>query len=167
MVLGAALVGAVSLPLLGTAIFLAWRSAMGFPAMNISMAVDWGRLVSTPWETIGMLALNFPTLAQDNWLILFNTPILLLAIGMLIAGWRQLPVELKVYQVTIILYLLSTHTVYDPLTSLNRYILLAFPLFLTMGTLSMSRAARIAVFGAGVFLSLTISGFFFLWKWIG
>jgi hypothetical protein len=167
IVQGAALCGVIGLPLLGTMLFLAWRFAMGYPMMDLMQASDWGRVISMPWETLLALVNYFPSHWSQNWLILLNSFFLIVTIWVLIAGWRRLPLALNVYQVIMILYILSTRGISDPLLSLNRYILLDFPIYLMIGSFSFHRWVRLALFGIGVFGSLAISAMFFMWKWVG
>jgi hypothetical protein len=171
----AALLSVAGLPLLGTGIFLAWRIAMGFPAMDALLMSDWNRVLSTPWDTLWALVKDFPTLVMGNWLILLNTAVLGLAIWAVVRGWigseressSQLPLELNVYQTALLLYLLCTRVTTDPLLGLNRYILVMFPLYLVIGSIQLNRVGRGVLFALGVLGSLGLSAMFFMWKWIG
>ncbi len=162
-----ALPAVAGLPLLGTALFLAWREAMGFPVFNALLVENWERVVSPPWETLWALVQYFPANVGRNWVIVLNTAVLVAAVGAVIWGIRRLPLALNVYQIILLLYLLSNRVTSDPLLSLNRYVLVMFPMYLAFGAIPAGRARRMALFALGVITSLGVSGMFFMWKWIG
>ena len=124
---GLARLSVVALPLLGMALFLAWREAMGFPSFFVIQETRYLADFLDPWETLWVVLQSFPAGYLRNWVLIFNTLILLLAVGTIIWGWRRLPLALNVYQMVFLFFLLSSRQVDDPLVSLNRYIWACFP----------------------------------------
>ncbi len=162
--------GAVpGLPLLGIALFLVWRNAMGFPAFISIQSQSWERILSTPWGTLVALVEYFPANVGRNWVIVLNTVMLAAALFSVVWGLRRLPLALSVYQIVFVLYMLSNRVTTDPLLSVNRYVLVLFPMFFALGSTSL-RAGKVGqrlLFAVGLLGSLGISGMFFMWKWIG
>jgi len=162
--------GAVpGLPLLGIALFLVWRNAMGFPSFNDIQMQSWGRILSTPWGTLIALVEYFPANVGGNWVIVLNTVMLAAALFSVVWGLRRLPLALSVYQIVFVLYMLSSRMTTDPLLSVNRFVLELFPMFFALGstTLRAGKAGQLLLFAVGLLSSLGISGMFFMWKWIG
>ena len=162
--------GAVpGLPLLGIALFLVWRNAMGFPPFNDIQMQSWGRILSTPWGTLIALVEYFPANVGGNWVIVLNTVMLAAALFSVVWGLRRLPLALSVYQIVFVLYMLSSRMTTDPLLSVNRFVLELFPMFFALGstTLRAGKAGQLLLFAVGLLSSLGISGMFFMWKWIG
>jgi hypothetical protein len=164
---GLALLSVVVLPLLGMALFLAWREAAGFPSFFVIQETKFFRIFSTPWETLWVVVQSFPAGYLRNWVLIFNTLILLLAAGTIAWGWRRLPLALNVYQVVFLFFFLSSRQVDDPLVSLNRYIVGMFPMFMVLGLQKMRAVGKLAYFGASLLMLMGVSAMFFMWKWIG
>jgi hypothetical protein len=141
---------------------------MGYPSMILSQTQHWGRIFSPPWNTISTLVRYFLVNWPPNWVLLLNTILLVLAIISAIWGVRHLPLSLNVYQITLLLFLLSySSDTGDPLFSFNRLILIQFPLMIAIGSLRLGRYARLAMFAFCLMVGLTVSAMFFMWKWVG
>jgi hypothetical protein len=164
---GLAILAVPVLPLLGMVMFLAWRVAMGFPSFFSLQENNWERIFSTPWQTLWAVILYVPFNIGDNWVSGFNAVALGLAITGTVWGVRRLPLALSAYQIVLLLYLLSNRVLTDPLLSVNRYVLVIFPIYMAFGALKLGRWAERIVFVALFLASLVISAFFFMWKWVG
>ena len=162
-----ALLAVAALPVLGAALFLAWREFMGFPAITALQTDSWNRFISFPWTTLWVLVTGFPGLYLGNWVLFLNTAVLVVAVAAIIWGLRHLPLALTVYQVGLLLFVLSSGLTFDPLQSLDRYILAVFPVFFALASVARGRLGRVIYFAIGLLLSLGISAMFFMWKWIG
>ena len=156
-----------ALPLLGIALFLVWRDAMGFPSFIAIQSQSWERILSTPWGTLIALVEYFPANIGHNWVIALNTVMLAAAFASVVWGLRRLPLALSVYQIVFVLYMLSNRVSTDPLLSVNRYVLVLFPMYFALGSLRFGRAGQRLLFAVGLLGSLAISAMFFMWKWIG
>ena len=63
--------------------------------------------------------------------------------------------------------ILSNRVSTDPLLSVNRYVLVLFPMYFALGSLHTGRTGQRLLFAVGLLSSLAISGMFFMWKWVG
>lgn len=152
-------------PLLGTALFLAWRIRQGFPEFSSLMSSIWGREVQAPWQTLIDIPLQFQhgPVYGSLWTDLLA---LLAAFAVLVWGLKQLRFSQWLYQASLLLYLLTTSVRNQPLTSFGRYALMLFPMFLCAGLLASRKSLRLAGFALGVLLQLFLSGVFILWGWV-
>ena len=162
-----ALTGVIGMPFLGTALFMAWREAMGFPAFIDVQMLGWDRIVGFPWEPIMALFQGFPGNYMGNWVLFLNTALLVVAGFSVYWAIRHLPLALKVYQVTLFLFLLTTRSTFDPLLSFDRFILVMFPLFIFLGAVRRGKIGNMVYFSVSVLLSMGVSAMYFMWKWIG
>jgi hypothetical protein len=155
-------------PLLGIAIFLAWRVWMGYPSMVTVQIQNWGHYFSPPWKTLLTLTNYLLANGISNWVVVFNTILLGLSIYFAIWGLRYLPFSLNLYQISLLIFLLSTpQGINDPLVSFNRYILLQFPMILGIGSFRLGHYTRLVLFAFSLLISLWVSAMFFMWKWVG
>lgn len=164
---GLAVLAVPVLPLLGMALFLVWRAAMGFPSFFSLQENNWERVFSPPWQTVWALMVYLPAHIGDNWVIVLNTFALSLAIAGAVWGARRLPLALSAYQIVLLVYLLSNRVITDPLLSVNRYVLVLFPTYMAFAALRLKPQTQRIVFGLFLLGSLGISSLFFMWKWIG
>lgn len=153
-------------PFLGTAIFLLWRTAAGFPDFSAIMLEGWGRQTLFPWQTLLEIPRLFTTkyFAVSGWL---NVLLLLLAVMALFWSLRRLRLELWLYMLTALLFLLSTSVEHEPLSSFNRYILLCFPLFIILAKWARNFWLRLLILGTEGLMFLYFSTMFFMWAWVG
>ncbi len=89
--------------------------------------------------------------------------------GLVIALWKRLPMELNLYTAVTFLALLVTRVFREQgFISMNRYLLLVFPIMIALALLSVRRAwlmaAICAVFGAMLFMHAAL---FSQWYWAG
>jgi hypothetical protein len=164
---GLAILAVPVLPLLGMALFLAWREAMGFPSFSSLQESNWERVFSTPWQTLWALVVYLWFNIGNNWVSGFNAITLVLAMVGTVWGLRRLPLALSAYQVVMLLYFLSNRAISDPLLSVNRFVLVIFPMYMVFGTIKLGRRGQQAVFGVCLLASLGVSAMFFMWKWVG
>ena len=162
-----AMLSAAVLPFLGMALFLAWREAMGLPSFFMLQNTIWSRFFSPPWETLGIVLRSFPFGWVENWVLGINSLELILAIWAVVVGWRYLPLSLNIYQISFLLYILSSRAANDPLLSFNRLIVIMFPMYIVMGRQNFNRLGKLIAFGVGFLLTLGMSAMFFMWKWVG
>ena len=96
-----------------------------------------------------------------------NIAVLVLAAAATYWGIRHLDKPFWLYQVTLLVFLLSTATTGEPLCSFSRYALLMFPMFIVLAFWTTGKRTRMAAFTASFMLLLLISGYFFMWMWVG
>ena len=104
---------------------------------------------------------------MGNWVLFLNTALLVVAGFSVYWAIRHLPLALKVYQVTLFLFLLTTRSTFDPLLSFDRFILVMFPLFIFLGAVRRGKIGNMVYFSVSVLLSMGVSAMYFMWKWIG
>jgi len=119
-------VPALALAPLGTVGYTIWLKLNGFPPASEVYAAHWSTQVAMPWRTF---LDAFPPVFQGDWLIGLNLAALLFSIAVLLLA-RDLPLDYTLFSVACLTLFLTKHT--DPiLQSTPRYILLAFPVFLS------------------------------------
>jgi hypothetical protein len=154
------------LPLSGMAFFLAFRSIAGFPEFSTTQTGSWGRTFQAPWQFL----LDIPRLIQNpsflvsGWLNFF---LVFLAVVATIWAFRRIAFGLWLYMLALLLFLLATGINLEPLSSFNRFVLLLFPLFITLGMWSKNRILRPILFISELLLFLYFSTLYFLWLWVG
>jgi hypothetical protein len=154
------------LPLSGMAFFLAFRSIAGFPEFSTTQTSSWGRTFQAPWQFL----LDIPRLIQNpsflvsGWL---NLVLVFLAVAATIWAFRRISFGLWLYMLALLLFLLATGINLEPLASFNRFVLLLFPLFITLGMWSKNRILRPILFVSELLLFLYFSTLYFLWLWVG
>lgn len=118
-------------PLCGLGLFLAWRAANGFPPYAEIQAA-WGWQMQWPLQTL----LSIPELFTKGtfWIGGWSGLVLLiLAVGALIGGLKRLPIELSIYQLTALVFLLTAARSTFPLDSFGRHNLTTFPIYIVLG----------------------------------
>jgi hypothetical protein len=148
------------------AFFLAFRSIAGFPEFSTTQTGSWGRTFQAPWQFL----LDIPRLIQNpsflvsGWLNFF---LVFLAVVATIWAFRRISFGLWLYMLALLLFLLATGINLEPLSSFNRFVLLLFPLFITLGMWSKNRILRPILFISELLLFLYFSTLYFLWLWVG
>lgn len=105
-----------------------------------------------------------------NWNIhdLIDVGFLAFAVAGFALSWRRVSMPLFVYGFVYLAYALSDPTATEPLQGFDRYLLLAFPLFMGWGAwlAERSKARRVTLAISGVLL-VGFSGLWGFWGWIG
>ena len=81
-------------------------------------------------------------------------------------GFRVLPLSLSIYTLLLIISAVTFGKPATPLFGFSRYILVAFPLFITLATLLESRRAMKAWLSFSTALSLLFCAFFVSWRFV-
>jgi hypothetical protein len=122
---------------------LAWLTwQFGTPAVWFEAQAVWHRATS-PWEALGAgwaAVANAPTWYEAA-LASFDPLCAVVLLATLVWSWRRLPFSYTLYTATIILpplFVVTTYSVTYPLTAVARYTLVAFPLFILLGSLRSS-----------------------------
>jgi hypothetical protein len=159
------LLPATASPLLGTAMFLAWRSMNGFADFNAVQAKYWTRVVQPPWMIVGDFQRFFTAYLGhgDGWVDML---LFVFAAGMTIVVLRKLPAAFSVYQVSLLLFICSTAMYNTPFGSMGRFLLIAFPVYIAAGLMVPGKWGRLALFSLGLFSYLFLAVVYFQWGWL-
>lgn len=121
--------------------------------------------LAPPWENL-MYAVQI--MASGKFLIadMLNLLVTLLAIFILVRGWRLLPPALAWYCAATIVIVMMRYVDTQPLNSMIRYVLTLFPLLMLLGEWSKNRWIERAVVYSSLPAALYLSAQFFLWGWV-
>jgi hypothetical protein len=100
--------------------------------------------------------------ANDAYALLF----LIFAVALFALGFRVLPLSLSLYTLLLLITAVSFGKPATPLMGFSRYILVAFPLFITLATLLESRRAMVAWLSFSTVVSLVFCAFFVSWRFV-
>lgn len=159
------LLPATATPLLGTALFLAWRIANGFPDFSALQAKYWTRVIQPPWMIVGDFQRFFTAYSghADGWV---NLLLFLFALWMTVVTTRKLPAVLAVYLVTMMFFLCSTAMYNTPFGSMGRFLLTAFPIFIAASLTFQGKRSRMAAITISLFTMLFLAIVYFQWGWL-
>lgn len=126
---------------------------------------EWHARLVPPWETYQyaiqtLLSGNFTFIDFLNWAAVT------LFIGLLIWGWRRIPLEYNLYALFSLLIMLIRIVETQPLISMSRYSLTLFPVFFCLGLAGKSPVLRRVIIYVSIPLNLYLSGQFFIWGWV-
>ncbi|HET7272903.1 MAG TPA: mannosyltransferase family protein [Rubrobacter sp.] len=100
--------------------------------------------------------------ANDFYALLF----LLFTLALFALGFRVLPLSLSLYTLLLLISAVTFGKPETPLMGFSRYILVAFPLFITLATLLESRRAMGAWLSFSAAVSLVFCAFFVSWRFV-
>jgi hypothetical protein len=100
--------------------------------------------------------------ANDAYALLF----LIFAVALFALGFRVLPLSLSLYTLLLLITAVSFGKPTTPLMGFSRYVLVAFPLFITLATLLESRRAMVAWLSFSTMVSLVFCAFFVSWRFV-
>ena len=119
-----------------------------------------------PWENVGT-AIGTLISGQGSPIDALNLILTALFGLMLVAVWRALPREYFVYALAMYAAPLFRMTTTQPLVSIDRYVLMLFPVFVLWGAWGQNPWVTRAVVYLSFPLSLYLSAQFALWGWVG
>jgi len=141
---------------------LAFVGFLGFTALTVGKTpLDtqdaWGgKEFFPPWD-VAAAAWRW-TVERHDPLQALNLVLLVLVIGLLIAGIRRLPVAYTLFAVPQVL-LLATRIQPTPLTSTNRYLLVVFPAFVVLALIPWQRVRVAWAITSTLFLAVLLQAF--------
>ena len=102
-------------------------------------ALAWQRHTSFPW--VGILNAIQGIITQGPYYVGDTSDLLLTLIPLvaLIVGWKQLPLHYSLFSLMMMLFVLCEPHQYEPLLSVPRYLLVAFPIFILFALWSKNR----------------------------
>jgi len=152
-------------PLIGTWLFLAWRTSQALPPWSEVQRELWGVAIHWPWEGLLSIASVFrsPYFVLTGWAnLLVLAAALLTGIWWLRRGWNAW----SAYHISLLIFLLSVDVIGEPLASWIRHLIVLPPLFVGLsGLLGRGPLARI-VFLVSAGVQLYLSALFMSWIWV-
>jgi len=159
------LLPAVGTPPLGMLLFFAYRIGIGLPPINELLATIWLRVMQPPW----MIVADFQRFILyylghvDGWI---NLALFLFGVGMTVVCIRRLEPPLWVYHLSLVVYICSTTNYTTPFGSYGRYLMMAFPVFITLPLVARGKGARLAALVVGLFSMLFLTVVYLEWGWL-
>ena len=159
------LLPAVGTPPLGMLLFFAYRIGIGLPPINELLATIWLRVMQPPW----MIVADFQRFILyylghvDGWI---NLALFLFVVGMTVVCIRRLEPPLWVYHLSLVVYICSTTNYTTPFGSYGRYLMMAFPVFITLPLVARGKGARLAALVVGLFSMLFLTVVYLEWGWL-
>ena len=154
------------LPLLGTALFMTWRIRYGYPNYQQLEMSEWGAGFMTPWKFVDSLV-TYTIANSYNPIHWMNIVILILGCFVSVWSFRKLPLSLSVFQLSTLIFVVFSGVSAKPLVSISRFVLIMFPIFFYVGFQIQKKRIRLAVIELCVILQILLTGFFFLWGFVG
>jgi hypothetical protein len=158
----------------------------GDPLLFVHDQAEWGRSYGGEADSLGRAvtaaAMNVHTLVEPGAFQPFGLERLLLAlsgtayllnllcfvfaVALVAVAARRLPADLMLYAAALALIPAFFGSKNDPLMSLPRYLLVAFPLFVALGTLLKNRLLLTAWVAGSALLSLSLVALFVNWYYV-
>ena len=154
------------LPLLGTALFMAWRIRFGYSNYQQLEMSEWGGSIMTPWQFINSLV-SYTIANRYNYIHWFNIFVLILLCIVTVWSFRRLPFSVSIFQLSTLILIVFTGISTYPLQAINRYALIMFPIFFFIGVLTQKKRVQLGVIGLSFALNIVLTGFFFMWRFVG
>lgn len=164
--------------------YLWWR--FGEPLLFYTKQGDWNREAMGPLRTLTLsferaresLGWMFEVLGRDGFSMerllnvlgqangVYALLLLMLALVLVLAGLRVLPVSLSAYAFLAAVVPAFFGTPENPLMGLSRYLLAAFPLFIVLGVLLKNRWLLGAWITVSAAASLVLCALFVTWRYV-
>lgn len=159
------LLPAVGTPPLGMLLFFAYRIGIGLPPINDLLATIWLRVMQPPWMIVADFQRFFLYYLGhvDGWI---NLALFLFGVGMIVVCIRRLEPPLWVYHLSLVVYICSTTNYTTPFGSYGRYLMMAFPAFITLPLVVRGKGARLAALVVGFFSMLFLTVVYLEWGWL-
>jgi hypothetical protein len=125
----------------------------------------WSSRFVFPWETL-MAAISMVLNGKGTVIDVINLVMTLGLIASLVAVWKKLPFEYTLYTALMLIVPLFRMINEQPLVSITRYALAAFPIFIVFGMWGRNMWVNRAILYSFVPLQLYLSAQFFLWGWV-
>lgn len=150
--------------LLVTAAQGVWERSLSFPVATV---VDSVRAANGAWPAVPEVFTGTGTLASFTASHLWNLAALALAISLLWTGRRLLPAGLTAYASVVVALPVLTPSPGLLLWSTPRYVLSAFPLFITLGAVLAARPRAAPLWlAAGATFGAVLCALFVTWRWV-
>lgn len=154
------------LPLFGTALFMAWRIRFGYPNYQQLEWSIWRVGFMSPWQFASTLV-SFTLTNSVDFIHWIDIAVLILACIVTVWCFKKLPFSVSIYQLSALVFIVFTGDVANPISSISRYVLIMFPVFFFIGYQTQNKLIRMGVFELCVILQILLTGYFFLWGFVG
>ena len=155
-----------ALPILGTGLFLAWRIRFGYSDYSQLQMREWGASFMTPWQFVNSMV-TYSKANGFNVIHWMNVAMLLLACIVTVWSFRKLPLSVSIFQLSTLIFITLSGISAKPLISISRYVLIMFPIFFFIGIQMQKKLVRLGVIELCVILQILLTGFFFMWGFVG
>jgi hypothetical protein len=125
----------------------------------------WHARLVAPWETYGY-ALQTLFSGNATFIDVLNWAVVTLFLGLLVIGWRRIPLEYNLYSAFSLLIILIRIVDTQPLISMSRYALTLFPGFFVLSLAADNPWMRRLIVYVFIPLNLYLSAQFFSWGWV-
>lgn len=157
---------ALILSVFAVALYLFIRAVVGDASVIPLAESELHARLALPWENYWYA---IQTLISGKFIFVdvLNWFITTLCIVVLLVGWYELPILLRLYAIASLIVLTARYVETQPLNSMSRYVLTIFPIFILLGIWSENVWLRRAIVYCSLALSLYLCAQFVLWGWVG
>lgn len=155
----------LGLPVLAGLLYLGLRAFVGGTNILPTSEPQLNARLAFPWENV---AFAVQTIASGKFLMadVLNLVATILAIFVLVRGWRLMPMTFSLYGAATVLVVMVRYVDTQPLNSMTRYLLTLFPLFMLLAYWSKNRWVERAVVYGSLPLGLYLMAQFLVWGWV-
>ncbi len=162
---------AVTLPLVGSLLFVLYRSWLGLPGLSAIYAEYWFQRTAIPGSDLlralqGMAGLGTSRTGEFTlWFDFFTALVLLATTVWAFSRWRHQP-GWGLYAAMLLLFMLLPSSEFKPLYSFSRYALAFFPTFFLLAQAGKRPLVNRLILYPSLLLYLYFSAQFFIWGWV-
>ncbi len=152
-------------PLAGLLLFIAYSKATtGWTTLQAQSA-RWGAGYRPPWV---LLENTWRFIAESGNIVeVLNLALLILFLVLSLVGLRHLPFSYSLYVAPQLLLLTVRQTAYTPLASINRYLLVLFPIFIVLAIIFTRHWHHALWFASSLTLLIALVSLFLLGAFVG
>jgi Gpi18-like mannosyltransferase len=163
---------ALCLPVFALGVYYAEiHFGIGAPFPWQSITAGWEEVFGWPWQGIlgnGQALWQGITGGQIPFgTTLYDLVIALLVIGLIIVGWRRIPISYSLYSAAVFLPSLMKVTTGNLLVSITRYAIVLFPVFIVLAMVLKRKISNLVWFGICVGSQALFLAVFYLAFWVG
>jgi hypothetical protein len=161
--------GIIPLAYIGYAVYVNYGLGSSWPLQSLESG--WPVHFDWPWTGIWTSIVNliFPASSPGVYAgnILSELVMSLLAIILLIVGWRKLPGSYLLYAWPLLISAISKVTENNLMVSMPRYVLTIFPIFIVLALILRKKGFTLAWFGFSAALQMFFLSLFYLRSFVG
>jgi hypothetical protein len=162
---------AVTLPLVGSLLFVLYRSWLGLPGLSAIYAEYWFQRTAIPGSDLRRALQSMAGLGTGRsgeftlWFDFFTALLLLATTVWAFLRWRRQP-GWGLYAALLLLFMLLPSSEFKPLYSFSRYALAFFPTFFLLAQAGERPFVNRLILYPSLLLYLYFSAQFFIWGWV-
>jgi hypothetical protein len=152
------------MPIMGVAVFVAWRIHMRFLPMTELLSTYWHSNIFNPFLGVSQL-IDFAL--AGNVLSILKIVIIIFSLCTMLWLFQQHYYILGFYQIFMVGYLISFTTLEEPLGSFIRYFMMSFPAFMVLGVWMKNKKIffRLTLVGCTL-INLLLCGLYLSWVFV-